>query len=70
MDSVVDELPYVEVPLHSLIKLTPVAYGCKYEVIQFPVKAVNTHRPKPKVRHLIFLIYDIRYMKFNNFKVN
>lgn len=45
----VEELPYLEVPLHSLIKLTPVAYGCKMEQINFPIEAVNTHRPKPKV---------------------
>lgn len=45
----VEELPYLEVPLHSLIKLTPVAYGCKMEQINFPIDAVNTHRPKPQV---------------------
>ena len=42
-----DELPYVEVPLHTIIKLTPVAYGCRMEEIHMPVAAVNTHRPKP-----------------------
>ena len=24
-----DKMPYIEVPLHTVIKLTPVAYGCK-----------------------------------------
>jgi len=26
-----DKMPYIEVPLHTVIKLTPVAYGCKRE---------------------------------------
>lgn len=47
-----EELPYLEVPLHTIIKLTPVAYGCKVEHIQLPIEAVDTHRPKPEV------IYD------------
>lgn len=45
-----DELPYLQVPLHTIIKLTPVAYGCKVEHIRLPIDAVNTHRPKPKVK--------------------
>lgn len=44
-----EELPYLEVPLHTIIKLTPVAYGCKVEHIQLPIEAVDTHRPKPEV---------------------
>lgn len=44
-----DDLPYLEVPLHVVIKLTPVAYGCKMESIPLDVSAVNTHRPKPVV---------------------
>lgn len=43
----VDQLPYIEVPLHTIIKLTPVAYGCKMEEIRMPIEAVNTHRAKP-----------------------
>lgn len=31
------ELPYLNVPLHNVIKLTPVAYGCKMENISFKV---------------------------------
>lgn len=44
-----DELPYLHVPLHTVIKLTPVAYGCRVEHIRLQVDAVDTHRPKPKV---------------------
>jgi 6-phosphofructo-2-kinase/fructose-2,6-biphosphatase 2 len=44
-----DELPYLNVPLHSVIKLTPIAYGCRMETIKFDVKAVDTYRAKPTV---------------------
>jgi len=44
-----DELPYIRVPLHTIIKLTPVAYGCRSEHIKFDIEAVDTHRPRPKV---------------------
>ena len=44
-----ENLPYLQCPLHTVIKLTPVAYGCEKE--EFPLvthlKAVDTHRPKP-----------------------
>ncbi len=35
-----------QVPLHTLIKLTPVAYGCLEERYPLPIAAVDTHRPK------------------------
>lgn len=47
LDKSAQELPYLEVPLHSVIKLTPVAYGCICTHIAIPISAVNTHRPKP-----------------------
>ncbi|KAL7293803.1 6-phosphofructo-2-kinase/fructose-2,6-bisphosphatase [Trichogramma pretiosum] len=49
LDKNADELPYLQVPLHTIIKLTPVAYGCKMENITLPIAAVDTHRPKPKI---------------------
>lgn len=49
LDKNSDELPYLRVPLHTIIKLTPVAYGCKIEYIHIPIKAVDTHRDKPVV---------------------
>ncbi|XP_017754160.1 PREDICTED: 6-phosphofructo-2-kinase/fructose-2,6-bisphosphatase 1 isoform X3 [Eufriesea mexicana] len=49
LDKNADELPYLQVPLHTIIKLTPVAYGCKVEHIRLPIDAVDTHRPKPKI---------------------
>ncbi|KAJ7220109.1 bifunctional 6-phosphofructo-2-kinase fructose-2,6-bisphosphate 2-phosphatase [Mycena pura] len=43
-----EDLPYVKIPLHTVIKLTPRAYGCDEERYALPITAVNTHRPKPK----------------------
>lgn len=45
-----DEMPYLKCPLHTVLKLTPVAYGCKVESIYLNVEAVNTHRDRPEVR--------------------
>lgn len=42
-----EDLPYLKVPLHTLVKLTPVAYGCEVEHIRLPIEAVDTHRPRP-----------------------
>ncbi|XP_028652420.1 6-phosphofructo-2-kinase/fructose-2,6-bisphosphatase 2-like isoform X2 [Erpetoichthys calabaricus] len=47
LDKSADELPYLKCPLHTVFKLTPVAYGCKVEVFYLNVEAVNTHRDKP-----------------------
>ena len=46
-DRPLTDLPYIKVPLHTLIKITPVASGCEVEYIKFPVEAVDTHRPRP-----------------------
>lgn len=43
-----EELPWLEVPLHTVIKLEPIAYGCKVQYIKFPVDCVSTHRKKPR----------------------
>ncbi|KAI8437154.1 hypothetical protein MSG28_010497 [Choristoneura fumiferana] len=34
---------------HTVIKLTPVAYGCREEHVALAVAAVDTHRPRPPV---------------------
>uniref|UniRef100_A0A8C7YVZ2 6-phosphofructo-2-kinase/fructose-2,6-biphosphatase 4a n=1 Tax=Oryzias sinensis TaxID=183150 RepID=A0A8C7YVZ2_9TELE len=49
LDKSAEELPYLKCPLHTVLKLTPVAYGCKVESISLNVDAVNTHREKPEV---------------------
>ncbi|OQV16377.1 6-phosphofructo-2-kinase/fructose-2,6-bisphosphatase [Hypsibius exemplaris] len=43
-----EDLPYQEIPLHTVVKLTPRAYGCDMVLIPLNVKAVDTHRPQPK----------------------
>ncbi|XP_019907271.1 6-phosphofructo-2-kinase/fructose-2,6-bisphosphatase 1 isoform X3 [Esox lucius] len=47
LDKTSDELPYLKCPLHTVLRLTPVAYGCKMENIFLNVEAVNTHRERP-----------------------
>ena len=41
-----DELPYIKVPLHTVVKLTPKAYGCLEERFVVDVPAVDTHHPR------------------------
>ena len=43
------DLPYMEIPLHTVLKLEPRAYGCHVEQVKLPVECVTTHRPKPTV---------------------
>ncbi|KAK0423738.1 hypothetical protein QR680_008303 [Steinernema hermaphroditum] len=43
------ELPYLNVPLHTVIKLTPKAYSCKIEMFKFNIDAVDTYRAKPEI---------------------
>ncbi|KAL8603347.1 hypothetical protein ACOMHN_039710 [Nucella lapillus] len=48
LDKTSEELPYLNVPLHSVMKLTPVANGCRMEMIPVEVPAVDTYRLKPE----------------------
>ncbi|XP_037267414.1 6-phosphofructo-2-kinase/fructose-2,6-bisphosphatase 1 isoform X3 [Falco rusticolus] len=48
LDKSADELPYLKCPLHTVLKLTPVAYGCEVESIFLNIEAVNTHRERPE----------------------
>ncbi|XP_028302492.1 6-phosphofructo-2-kinase/fructose-2,6-bisphosphatase 4b isoform X2 [Gouania willdenowi] len=50
LDKTADELPYLNCPLHTVLKLTPVAYGCKVESVYLSVDAVNTHRDRPEMK--------------------
>ncbi|XP_030584563.1 6-phosphofructo-2-kinase/fructose-2,6-bisphosphatase 2 isoform X3 [Archocentrus centrarchus] len=47
LDKGAEDLPYMKCPLHTVLKLTPVAYGCKVEMFYLNVEAVNTHRDRP-----------------------
>jgi len=49
------DLAYLKVPLHTVIKLTPVAYGCKVEFMSLNIEAVNTHRDRPKVCTAVYI---------------
>ena len=44
-----EDLPYIKVPLHTVMKLTPVAYGCEIAYQKFEIDAADTHRDKPAV---------------------
>ncbi|KAI9522940.1 6-phosphofructo-2-kinase/fructose-2,6-bisphosphatase 4 [Dissostichus eleginoides] len=48
LDKTADELPYLKCPLHTVLKLTPMAYGCKVESVYLGVDSVNTHRDRPE----------------------
>ncbi|XP_050549021.1 6-phosphofructo-2-kinase/fructose-2,6-bisphosphatase-like [Daktulosphaira vitifoliae] len=43
-----EELPYINVPLHTIIKLTVSGYKCKMEVIKLNIDCVDTYRMQPK----------------------
>jgi 6-phosphofructo-2-kinase/fructose-2,6-biphosphatase 2 len=49
LDKPLAQLPYIPVPLHTLIKLTPKAYECFVECfpLTHEIPAVDTFRPKP-----------------------
>nr|XP_005170627.1 6-phosphofructo-2-kinase/fructose-2,6-biphosphatase 2a isoform X1 [Danio rerio]XP_009295400.1 6-phosphofructo-2-kinase/fructose-2,6-biphosphatase 2a isoform X1 [Danio rerio] len=47
LDKSANDLPYLKCPLHAVLKLTPVAYGCKVDMFDLKVEAVNTHRDRP-----------------------
>ncbi|KAK2460993.1 hypothetical protein APHAL10511_007463 [Amanita phalloides] len=55
-----DDLPYIKVPLHTVIKLTPKAYGCDEERYPLPISAVDTHRPKPHAGQVVAQTYTGR----------
>ncbi|CAJ0900754.1 1418_t:CDS:2 [Entrophospora sp. SA101] len=44
------DLPYVRIPLHSVIKLTPKAYECNEDRYKVDIDAVDTHRPQPTLK--------------------
>ncbi|XP_024125116.1 6-phosphofructo-2-kinase/fructose-2,6-bisphosphatase 4 isoform X2 [Oryzias melastigma] len=48
LDKTADELPYLKCPLHTVLKLTPIAYGCQVESMYLGVDSVNTHRERPQ----------------------
>ncbi|PNF19507.1 6-phosphofructo-2-kinase/fructose-2,6-bisphosphatase [Cryptotermes secundus] len=43
-----EELPYINVPLHTLIKITTDGYNCHMECTKLNVECVDTYRKQPK----------------------
>jgi 6-phosphofructo-2-kinase/fructose-2,6-biphosphatase 2 len=41
-----EKLPYVNIPLHTVIQLSPRPYGCEQKKVSVPIEAVDTHRPR------------------------
>ena len=48
-EELVEQLPYLEVPLHTVIKVTPYNGGCSIEHFAIGPSAVNTHVPRGPV---------------------
>lgn len=48
MDKKPEELPYMEVPLHTIIKITSRGFNYELEFFKLPIECVNTTRVKPK----------------------
>lgn len=44
-----EKSPWLNVPLHTLIKLTPQAYGTKEEIFKANIEAVSTWRGKGSI---------------------
>ncbi|KAG5898703.1 hypothetical protein JTB14_030653 [Gonioctena quinquepunctata] len=42
-----EEIPYIHVPLHTIIKLTLKGYGYNMETVKMPIDCVDTTRAKP-----------------------
>jgi 6-phosphofructo-2-kinase/fructose-2,6-biphosphatase 2 len=49
LESSMDDMPWLEVPLHTVIKLEPIAYGCRRKDIALGIDSVSTHRGRPPV---------------------
>lgn len=47
LDTPLDEIPYLHVPLHTIIKLTLHGYGYTMETVKMPIECVDTNRKKP-----------------------
>ncbi|RCN42781.1 hypothetical protein ANCCAN_11264 [Ancylostoma caninum] len=65
-----EELPYLRVPLHTVIKLTPKAYSCEVEMFKFDIEAVNTYREKNQPVCLLHLFTGIGSEKHRSAETN
>lgn len=47
LETPANEIPYVHVPLHTIIKITLKGYGYTMETVKMPIECVDTNRAKP-----------------------
>ncbi|KAI7870239.1 6-phosphofructo-2-kinase-domain-containing protein [Spinellus fusiger] len=47
-----EQLPYARIPLHTVLELNSLAYGCIEKHYKAAIDAVDTYRPKPSDSHL------------------
>ncbi|XP_017893458.1 6-phosphofructo-2-kinase/fructose-2,6-bisphosphatase-like isoform X1 [Ceratina calcarata] len=47
LDKKPEELPYMDVPLHTFIRISSQGYNYKLEFFKLPIECVNTNRGKP-----------------------
>ncbi|XP_074098073.1 6-phosphofructo-2-kinase/fructose-2,6-bisphosphatase isoform X2 [Cotesia typhae] len=47
MDKKPEELPYMEIPLHTIIRVSSCGFNYRIEFIKLPIECVNTTRNKP-----------------------
>ncbi|KAJ8016708.1 hypothetical protein DPEC_G00010130 [Dallia pectoralis] len=66
LDKSAEDLPYLKCPLHTVLKLTPVAYGCKVETFDLKVEAVNTHRDR-QLDKMSNNVDPVRFLRRNSF---
>ncbi len=43
---IADQIPYLKVPLHTVMKITPLASSCRIEMFYLGPESANTHREK------------------------
>jgi 6-phosphofructo-2-kinase/fructose-2,6-biphosphatase len=47
LETPIEEVPYIHVPLHTIIKITLQGYSYNMETIKMPIECVDTNRAKP-----------------------
>lgn len=47
LDTPLEEIPYIHVPLHTIIKLTLHGFSYTMETVKMPIECVDTNRAKP-----------------------
>ncbi|XP_041486684.1 6-phosphofructo-2-kinase/fructose-2,6-bisphosphatase 3 isoform X1 [Microtus oregoni] len=68
LDKSAEEMPYLKCPLHTVLKLTPVAYGCRVESIYLNVESVSTHRERSeavKIQHFASVVRPSSYTELD-----